>query len=186
MKRFLEIKNITTRNLVRGLSSKDKSSLQNQDLNRIRLSCPENEILGVTDLILNTPLIANKEFLSGFPKSTNDILFSRRFEPIGIRKEFLFQVARLNHDSKKLCKLICDIADLNESLFKSNYEASFTIIKRIIEKFGYSHIIFRKLALIHVLTKNNDSIRITKSIRSYRYGFASSFHKRGASNRRQR
>ena len=57
MKHFLEIKNITTRNLVRGLSSKDKSSLQNQDLNRIRLSCPENEILGVTDLILNTPLI---------------------------------------------------------------------------------------------------------------------------------
>ena len=52
MKHFLEIKNITTRNLVRGLSSKDKSSLQNQDLNRIRLSCPENEILGVTDLIL--------------------------------------------------------------------------------------------------------------------------------------
>ena len=133
MKHFLEIKNITTRNLVRGLSSKDKSSLQNQDLNRIRLSCPENEILGVTDLILNTPLIANKEFLSGFPKSTNDILFSRRFEPIGIRKEFLFQVALLNHDSKKLCKLICDIADLNESLFKSDYEASFTIIKRIIE-----------------------------------------------------
>lgn len=69
----------------------------------------------------------------------------------------------------KLLRLVDMILELNKFIIKEDYEKAQSCIENIVEDYGYSHFIIRKMILINELNKNGDVNLdyIDKEIQSY-------------------
>ena len=86
------------------------------------------------------------------------LLLWDRLENVNSEMELMFQVAIINHHKGLLTENIKLLSKLNDTILKQNYIESISIIHKIIEKFGYSHVLLKKIAYINLNAKNCDDI----------------------------
>jgi hypothetical protein len=155
---FHNIKNLAIRNLARGLMSTDSQSVSHIIIDKIRKKSSTAEIYSITQFILDNPLRHEVDFQNNFPKKLQHLSMWRRLTDISYGKELMFQVAIINKHKDLLVENIKLLSNLNDTIIEKKYTNSIDIIREIIEKFGYSHVLFKKIAYLNINAKKCDEV----------------------------
>lgn len=156
--------NIETRNKVRAIFTSDESDSV-KILNKLRRDLSVSKILDVEQAInaySDSETILPEKFPSSFQIRENYI----RLSPLKLEKNLSLLDSLAGEYNKKLISFIDKIHVLNESIVKLTLDNASKIAQEIIEKFGYSHLILRKIALINELlsTENKENEFISNTI----------------------
>ena len=136
-------------------------------VNKLRKLKKPDEISDIEEVIL----LSKKEHILPdlFPKEPKILHDEFFLESISVDKHLSILNLTVKKNLEKLTDLLMLISELNNCILKKEYIESENIIKGIIDNYGYSHFLLRKMVLLNELSKitNIDLLFIDSEIEFY-------------------
>ena len=141
-----DIKDISTRNQLRGVEANTKKYVQALTIGRALKKCPESDIKSAINYLIASN---HHEVYFGklFPSNSSD-LFVRPLEPIHSRQATLIIQCFLTSYREKALEILEAISDLNDAILRADYETACSTIGAFHDKFGNSRMLLRKLGYV--------------------------------------
>lgn len=143
------LKSARLRNLVRGAISNVDEPVRRRTLNSARKIVSDRDADAFSAILVQEGLDSSI-YGEPFPKSAADIFgIWRHLEPADIHLESTIQYYRLLHNAAKIEPAIRELSVLNQHILGRDFYAAVGTASAIIDEFGYSAAIIRKLLYIY-------------------------------------
>jgi hypothetical protein len=169
----LEKLDITTRNKVRAIYTSSEADAV-KILNKMRQNLSVRKLLNVEKAI---SAFHNDDSIlpPNFPKSFQTQESYIRLDSLPLHKQMSMLNAVLRENEKMMVAYIQSIGRLNQAIVSSRFSEASNAIKSIVEQFGFSHCLLRKIILVnelyqddnkddYLLALQNDAVKNSKVI----------------------
>lgn len=164
------IKSKKTRNYLRGALSNDNSSIVQKTLAAARSNLREDDVSAFAKILIENDL-DTLVYGSAFPEKAFELFKNwKSFDPLPLEIETNIQLERLIRNNEQISSIVEDIVTLNEQIIGKYYLAAANTTVQIIDSYGYSVTIVRKLLYINSQVENKvsdeDCARAREIVRS--------------------
>ena len=156
--KFSDLKDEAARNLLRGMLDRSTPSDVRRTYDHLRALALDGNTAAIYQQILYNPLLAHLPLPQAFPKSPVSGWTNYRPAVTSLQKELIYQLVRFDHHRDLVIDFISDISKLNECIFEYRSPDIVSILKEIIEKYGYSNIILKKIGVVRYIFRKDENV----------------------------
>lgn len=148
-----------TRNLLRGLQDRKSPESSIQTLNNLRQRSSILDLRIAVDVLADDPLYAHLRLPPEFPNAPPNLDEFQQQISISLEKQLTIFFTRLKCNEDKICSALEFFGKLNDAILEKDFDVAITHILKIIELFGHSLFLLKKVAFIYTHTDDPSEVK---------------------------
>ena len=137
------------RNQLRGLYGSTSNRQTREILQKVRAACPPPLYRSVISFLNTMPIKDSIRFGQEYPLKPGFMIDRRPLRPLSVENELLFQIARINEQSKLIEDMLFELAQINLYFSNQQYDQCSESIDDFTKQHGYSIILIKKAFLCY-------------------------------------